>query len=171
MPLGFEAPGSTICNASRNRFGLAGFGVWISATRGRLGLIVGGHTEAEGQPVGGILDRLRRPGVAPRRPNHVERPVVDVNGDGLARFGVNADQGHDGAKVDQAIDPDAERLHGISMGWWGREKGVAYLARRPDDARWSERWISTMRFAVATELVRPDGPGPAGSPRDQIRMR
>ena len=51
--------------------------------RGYLALIVGGHAEAEGQPVGGVLDRLHLAGVAPGRPNHVEWPVVDVNGDRL----------------------------------------------------------------------------------------
>src|SRR6266852_5288497 len=132
MPLGFEAPGSTICSASRKRFG---------------------------------------PDVSPGRPNHVKRPIVDVNCDRLARFGVDADQGDDGAKVDQAIDPDAERFHGISMGWWGREKGAAHLARRPGDARWSERRISTMRFAAEAEPARPVVVSPAASYRDQIRMR
>jgi hypothetical protein len=131
MPLGLEAPGSTICSASRNRFGLAGLRIWTPTDESALNVIVPCHPKAEGQPVSRVLDRLFGPDVSPSRPNHVERPVVDVNCDGLVRVGVDADQGHDGAKVDQAIDPNAERFHGISMGWWGREKGAAHLTRRP----------------------------------------
>src|SRR6266446_3532347 len=126
MPVGLEAPGSTICSASRNRFGLAGLGIWASPMRAPS---IPCHPEAEGQPVSRVLDRLFGSDVSPSRPNHVEEPVVDVNCDGFARFGVDADQGHDGAKVDQAIDPDAERFHAISVGWWGREKGAAHLTR------------------------------------------
>src|SRR5438105_52459 len=39
------------------------------------------------------------------------------------------------------------------------------------DARWSERRISTMRFAAEAEPARPVVVSPAASQRDQIRMR
>ena len=76
-------------------------------------VILPGHPEGEGQAVSRVFDRLFGPDVSPSGPNHIERPVVDVNCDGLAGFGVNTDQGNDGAKVNQAIDPDAERFHEI----------------------------------------------------------
>jgi hypothetical protein len=46
-------------------------------------------------PVGFVIDRLRKPGFAPRLPECREWPVIDMDGDRLVGLGVDADQADD----------------------------------------------------------------------------
>ena len=71
----------------------------------------------EHQPIGGILDRLREAGLAPRLPKSSEWPVVDMDRDRLVRFGVDTDKTDNRALIDDALDAYAKWFHVVSLDW------------------------------------------------------
>ena len=69
--------------------------------------VVGGqHVEMQQQPFGFVLDRLWKAGFTPRLPERDERPVIDVDGGGLAGLAIDPDQADDGAVIDDPADAD-----------------------------------------------------------------
>jgi hypothetical protein len=79
-----------------------------------LAVVVGYHVELERQPLGVVLNGLWKSRFAPRLPESPEGPVIDVNRDLLLIVGIDADKADDRAKVDDALDPNAQGLHETS---------------------------------------------------------
>jgi hypothetical protein len=96
--------------------------------------LVGHHVELKRQPLGVILDGLWKPRLAPGLPKSLEGPVIDVNRDLLLIVGVDTNEADDGAKVDDALDPNAQGLHETSTVAGQETSATAMGMRRSKDA-------------------------------------